>query len=218
LQNDPERYRRTFLRLYEAIALVSFGFSGLFFALSRPVTLVLLGPKWEAAAIIFGGFAIGAPFVPIGTAVVWLLISQGRGKEYVWLNSITATVTIASFAAGLPFGAAGVAFAFSIGSLFISLPVINYLAGRSGPVRQRTLWAGVFRHLPLWVVTTGTTSLVLARMSGFSPFMQLLICGPIGLAAGAVTVLAIKPQREVAVHLIDSIRGILLARKTTGIS
>jgi O-antigen/teichoic acid export membrane protein len=216
LQDDPERYRRAFLQLYEAMALVSFGSAGLFFALSRPITVVLLGSKWAAAAVIFKGFAIGAPIAPIAASAVWILISQGRGQEYARMNLITAAITISSFVAGLPFGPVGVAFAFSIGGLVISMPVVYYLVGRRGPVRTRDLWAGFFRHLPLWAVVAGVTSLALARTAGFSPFIQLLICGPIGLAAGVGTILAIKPQREVATHLVKSIRGILLARRKAG--
>src|SRR6266576_1658808 len=46
LQSQPERYRTTFLRLYEAIALFGLFFTGLLLAVSRPLTLVLLGPQW----------------------------------------------------------------------------------------------------------------------------------------------------------------------------
>ena len=41
LQTDPERYRRTFLRVYESMALLSCFFTALLFALSRPLTLVV---------------------------------------------------------------------------------------------------------------------------------------------------------------------------------
>ncbi|MGH7950540.1 MAG: lipopolysaccharide biosynthesis protein, partial [Limisphaerales bacterium] len=60
LQTQPERYRRTFLEFYEAIAVTSFLFTGLFFALAHPLTLVVLGPKWEKAAVIFAGFTFAA--------------------------------------------------------------------------------------------------------------------------------------------------------------
>src|SRR5882762_6187480 len=52
VQTQPERYRRMFLQVYEAMALASSFFGGLLFALARPLTLVILGPKWEQAAII----------------------------------------------------------------------------------------------------------------------------------------------------------------------
>ena len=60
VQTEPERYRRTFLRVYEAMALITFLFTGLLLALARPLTLVVLGPKWEQATPIFAGFTIAA--------------------------------------------------------------------------------------------------------------------------------------------------------------
>ena len=58
LQSQPARYRSTFMRVYEAVALVSFFFTSMLLALSHPVTLVLLGQKWERASAIFAGFAV----------------------------------------------------------------------------------------------------------------------------------------------------------------
>ena len=43
LQDQPERYRRTFLQIYDALVLVSFLMAGLFLGLSRPLVLALLG-------------------------------------------------------------------------------------------------------------------------------------------------------------------------------
>ena len=42
IQDQDERYRRTFLQVFEAIALITFPFTGLFLALSHPVTLAVL--------------------------------------------------------------------------------------------------------------------------------------------------------------------------------
>jgi len=212
LQNEPERYRRAFLQLYEAIAMVSFGFAGLFFALSYPITLVLLGPKWEAAAVIFRAFTLAALSSPIATTVIWMLVSQGRGEEYMRMNLITALTTIAVIGAGLPFGPLGVATAYSVGGLVISLPVIYYMAGRSGPVTTKDLWAGFFRHFPLCVTVAGASLLALVWAARYSPLVQLLICGPVGFAAGAATIYLIRPQREIAQHLFKVVSGMVRAR------
>jgi O-antigen/teichoic acid export membrane protein len=216
LQGDPERYRRVFLRLFEAMALVSCIFAGLFFALSRPITLVLLGPKWEAAAAIFGGFTMTMLYLPITAPISWLFISLGRSKDYLHWNAAYATIAVSSFIIGLPFGPVGVAYAFSIGGLLSALPILFYMAGRSGPVRTKDLWIGLFRHLPLWAVVAGATSLARAWAARFSPLTQLLICAPVGLGAAVGTVFAIRPQREVASYMLGSIRGMLEARKKAG--
>ena len=155
VQTEPERYRRTFLRVYEAMALISFLFTGLFLALARPLTLVVLGPKWEQAVPIFAGFTIAAICVPLAGASTWLFQTQGRGKDWLFVSLLGSGITIASFVAGLPFGPVGLAISYSIAGLFIGTPILYYFAGRKGPVTTADLWTGIFRYLPLWIVVCG---------------------------------------------------------------
>jgi PST family polysaccharide transporter len=209
LQSEPERYRRVFMRVYEGMALMSFALIGLLLPLSRPVTLVLLGPKWEAVSMIFCGFTLVALYFPVATPVAWLLISLGRSKDFFRWNLAYAIISISSFVIGLPFGVVGVAWAFSIGGLGIALPILYYLAGRSGPVGTKDLWVGFCRHLPLCLVIGGVTMLAESMTRKYSPALQLLMCVPAGVAAGAGTILALRAQREVAQHVASSIGGSL---------
>ena len=82
IQTQPERYRRTFLQVYETMVLASFLGTGLLLALARPLTLVVLGPKWEQAIIIFSAFTFAALCSPPATTATWLFASQGRGKDW----------------------------------------------------------------------------------------------------------------------------------------
>ena len=212
LQGESERYRRVFLQLFEGMALVSFVSAGLLFALSRPITLVLLGRKWEGVAPIFAGLSLVALYLPITAPVSWLLISLGRSRDFLRWNTAYAVISIATFLIGLPFGPVGVAFAYSTGGLLFALPIVFYMAGRAGPVRTRDLWISFSRHVPLWVVVAGTTFLARIWADRFSPLTQLLICLPVGLGAALGSMSAIKPQRAVASFMLASLRGILDAR------
>jgi O-antigen/teichoic acid export membrane protein len=205
LQSQPARYRSTFLRLYEAIALSSLFFTGLLLAVSHPLTLVLLGPKWEQAAVIFGGFTIAALCVPLANAATWLFVSQGRGQEMLITQSINACAIVFSFFVGLPFGPVGVAMAFSVSTLLIRIPIYYYSAGRNGPVRTADLWSIFFRHLPVWVVVFSATSLTLVLASRFAPLLQLLICVPAGVLSAALLIYSSGPQRRVANHLLHTL-------------
>jgi O-antigen/teichoic acid export membrane protein len=206
LQSQPERYRSTFLRLYESIALTGFLFTGLFLALSRPLTLVLLGHKWENAAAIFGGFTIAALSVPLAGASTWLFTSQGRGRDMLTAGSINAFVTVLSFVVGLPFGPVGVAVAFSVSGPLIRLPILYFVVGRRGPVRTADLWRIFFRHLPVWIVVFCATWLMLIAVMKLVPVAQLFICGPVGLLAAVAYISLFRPQRQVASHLFQTIR------------
>jgi O-antigen/teichoic acid export membrane protein len=206
LQSHPARYRSTFLRLYEALALVTFFFSGLLLALSQPATLVLLGAKWERVTVILAGFSVLAMYTPLVYAANWLLTSQGRGKDILYQNLIAALFTAGSFAAGLPFGPVGVALSFSFSGLLLRLPILYYNVGRKGPVSTKDLWSKFFWHLPLWLVVFAVTSATRWFIADAAPWMQLLICVPVGGIVGAVFIAISGPQRRVAIYLWQSLR------------
>ena len=206
LQSQPARYRSTFMRIYEAVTLVAFFFTSMLLALSHPVTLVLLGHKWERASAIFGGFTVLAISLPLANVTNWLLTSQGRGKDILIQNSIAAFLSLASFIAGLPFGPVGVAMAFSLSALLLRLPILYYNAGRKGPVSTKDLWTGFLSNLPLWLVVFAATWCAHQWVAAARPWMQLLICLPVGAAVGIGFILFSKPQRRVAFHLLDTLR------------
>jgi O-antigen/teichoic acid export membrane protein len=206
LQSQPERYRCTFLRLYEAIALTAFFFSSLLLALAHPLTLVLLGPKWGQAAVIFGGFTVAALCIPLANASTWLLTSQGRGRDILIAQSINSCAVVFSFLAGLPYGPVGVAIAFSVSSLVVRVPLWYFMVGRRGPVRTSDLWGVFFRHLPIWIVVFFVTWLTLILAVSLSPLAQLLVCAPAGLLAGAAFICSFSSQRHVAMHIFQTLR------------
>jgi len=206
LQSQPERYRSTFLRLYETVAMSAFFFSSLLLALAMPVTLVLLGPRWHQVSAIFAGFTFTAIQLPLSTAANWLLTSQGRGKDIFSVTSINALLTLASFIVGLPFGPLGVAIAFSATGLLVRLPILYYIAGRRGPVSTSDLWVRFLEHLPLWIVMLVATWLMRTVVADLRPVTQLLICAPVGMLTGIAFISMFKPQRKVATHLLETVR------------
>jgi PST family polysaccharide transporter len=207
VQTQAERYRRTFMQVYESMALVSFLSTGLLLALSRPITLVVLGPRWEKAAIIFAAFTLAALTHPVARAATWLFISQGRGgRDWLLVNVLGAALAVASFVVGLPFGPAGIAIAYSIVGLFMGLPILYYFAGREGPVTTTDLWSGMFRYLPLWIVVCGVTSLVRLLLVNSSPLIQLVVCAPVGLLSGMILIFVVPSMRRVAFSLVDILR------------
>jgi O-antigen/teichoic acid export membrane protein len=216
IQDQHERYRRTFLQVFEAVALTSFLFTGLCLALSYPLTLAVLGPKWEAASVIFAGFTFAALSYPLISAFTWLLASQGRGKDWVINNAIISTVTLCSILVGLPFGPAGVAISYSISCVLLQLPFVYYIAGRQGPVSTNDLWMGTLRHLPVWGIVCGTAWLARTFVLGANPWTQLFLCGPVALLAGAAYIAVSAPSRRVAVNLFSVVRDLKGTREASG--
>ncbi|HEV2329070.1 MAG TPA: oligosaccharide flippase family protein [Verrucomicrobiae bacterium] len=206
LQTQPERYRQNFIPLYEGMALAGFFFTGMFFALARPLTLVVLGPKWENAAVIFAALSFASLQIPLGQCATWLINSQGRGKDAFSASWINAIVVAISFIIGLPFGAAGVAIGYSAGALLIQLPIYYWIVGRSGPVRTRDLWIGFVKHLPVWGVVTLTALLALKAVPNFSSLAQLAVCIPASFLAGIAFIFLYTPSRRIAVQIFSVLR------------
>jgi O-antigen/teichoic acid export membrane protein len=217
LQNEPERYRRTFLQAYAAVALISFPVSGLFMALSRPIVLVLLGHKWEQVVPIFAWFSIAGLYIPLYYAAMWLLNTQGRGRDIMITGIIFSTTTVGSFVAGLPFGPVGVAASFSCVGLLLRVPIQYYIVGRSGPVSTSDLWNVTLRYLPNCVIVGGVTWFAQTLpLSGKSSLVQLLIGIPAGLTIAVIMTLALPSQRRDALRVWDLIKpyALRLRRKS----
>ena len=215
LQGQPDRYRRIFLEVFEGIALMGFLFAGPFLALSSPVTLAVLGPKWEAAAEIFAGFTMAALVYPLITASLWLFSSQGRGKDWVVTSAIISSVSLCAFLVGLRFGPAGVAISYSASCVLIQLPVVYCIAGRQGPVGSKDLWIGCLRHLPVWAIVCGTAFLTRTFVLNANPWTQLVLCGPVALLAGVAYIAVSTPSRRVAMNLFSIIRDLKYSRRLT---
>ena len=217
LQNDPARYRRTFLQVYGAVALFSFPVAGLFLALSRPLVLLVLGPKWEQAIPIFAWFTMAALYFPLYYAAMWLLNTQGRGKDIMATSLILSITTVASIVAGLPYGPVGVAAAFSCVGLLVRLPVQFYIVGRRGPVGTADLWAVALKYLPNWGVVFGATYLTQQVLPpDWALVLRLCICASAGILAGVVLMLALPWQRREAFRFFELLKPLILRFRAPG--
>lgn len=214
LQSDAVRYRRVFLEVNSGLALLAFTGSGLLLPIARPVTLVLLGPRFEGAAPIFAGIAVAAGCIALGHASTWLFTSQGRGGDLLRSSVVTGIMTIASFVAGLPFGPVGVATAWSVSGLTMRVPYLYYMAGRRGPVSTSSLILGVAGYLPVGLATFAATAGASLLVTDLQPIQQLAVCVPSGLVAAAVTTLSMRHSRETVRRVIDAFVELLRQRRS----
>jgi len=208
LQVQPERYRKFYLGVFEALAIAAFLFVGLVLPLAHPLTVSILGDRWEAAAVIFAGFSVSAIYIPLSSAASWLYTSQGRGADILKLSIIEAILTISSVFIGLRYGPSGVAVALSISGVFVKLPLTFQIAGRSGPVRSQDLWTALLTHFPVGVIAGGVTWGTYLAIPSLSPLKQLFVCIPCGLLASALTIFVYSPSRRVSLGVFDALRAL----------
>lgn len=196
LQSEPLRYRRTFLHVHDSVVLLSLSGSALCFALARPFTLVVLGPAWSEAAPIVAAFSVAIVVTPLASTCSWLLETQGRGGDALRTSLWSSLLAIGSFAAGLPWGATGVAAAYALSALLLQLPLFYCTAGRTGPVTAADLRAGFLRHAALWPMVAVPAFLTRTAFGSASPLLQLTMGAAAGAAAGAAFVAVHPASRQ----------------------
>lgn len=139
LQDDPARYRRTFVFATRAIMLASAPGITIAVALSDRLMPFLLGDRWTAAGPIFFWLGLTGLVQPIANMTGVLFISSGRTRTMLHWGWISALVTLAGFAIGLHWGAVGIA-ASLFATAIIRVPFLFALCASGGSVRQRDLY------------------------------------------------------------------------------
>jgi PST family polysaccharide transporter len=150
LEDEPERYRRVYLRMLEKVMLLTMPAVTLVIVSSDSVVQLVLGSQWTAASRIVFFLGIAALFQPILNTMGWLFLSQGRSREMLQWSMINAPISIASILCGLPWGPVGVAASYSLTRVLVVNPLVYWLMGRSGPVRTRDLYG----HLAPFVLSS----------------------------------------------------------------
>jgi PST family polysaccharide transporter len=135
LHDDPPRYRKAYLQMLQAIHLAAF--PGMITAIAVPhgVVLTLFGPKWVGVAPILTWLAIAALPSFVGNSTGWLFSSQARTASQLRCGTVSASLFVASFFIGLPYGALGVARAYACVAVLIQGPFLWWGVTRAGPVK-----------------------------------------------------------------------------------
>jgi len=113
LQNDPIRLRSYFLKSYglaSSLTLPTTMFCALF---AEDIVLVALGPKWAEAASTFRLLSPTVLVFGIINPTAWLMVSTGLQVRSLRIALVIAPLVIAAYIIGMPYGANGVALAYS---------------------------------------------------------------------------------------------------------
>lgn len=145
IRDDRERFRSNYLESLAMLALIGMPASAVLTLTGKDLLLLLLGPQWQMAGEIFTVFGpcIGITLV-YGTHG-WLHLALGRADRWFRWGVIELLVTVACFVAGLPFGAIGVAAAYTVSFYVLTGPGLWY-AGRPAGFTLRELLSPLWGH------------------------------------------------------------------------
>jgi PST family polysaccharide transporter len=188
LNDSPERYRQTYLRILEKLAIITMPGVAFMIVCADWMVLIVLGPQWSASGRIFALLSISGLAQPIANTTGWLFMTQGRTKQMLRWGIIGSSLLVASIVIGLPWGAVGVAASYSCIFLLVVTPLLFWFVGRDGPVRTLDFYRAVAPGA-VAAFSVLASLLVLRKFAAFhSPLQGVVIS--FALAAG-VTLLSL---------------------------
>jgi O-antigen/teichoic acid export membrane protein len=96
VQNEPERLARFYLRAINLMMWITAPLFGFLFVAALPVIVLTLGGRWSAAAPVFQLLVIAALSQMMLESTMWLLVSQGHGRQLLTLVLCSSPVIIGS--------------------------------------------------------------------------------------------------------------------------
>lgn len=194
LNDDPERYRRAYLRIIRQLLL--FLTPGtVVVGVTAPVLLpFLLGERWAPAAPILAWLTLVALHRPASMTMNFVFVSQGRARGYLLWSAFNVITSVAAFVIGLRWGAVGVAAAYGLSDLLIRMPVLWWRVTRTGPVKLTDLIGTASPFVAACCVCFAAV-----RLLQLFPFpnaiVQLLMSGVVGYAASWGSLMLFKEGR-----------------------
>jgi PST family polysaccharide transporter len=145
LSDDPANYRRNYMKVLSIIAFVGFPLSSALALVSNDLVLLILGPQWKEAGKIFFAFGISIGITMIYITHGWLHLSLGTPDRWFRWGIVEFIVTALCFVIALPFGALGVAIAYS-GSYYILLGPALWYAGKPIDLKLHSVLSIIWKY------------------------------------------------------------------------
>lgn len=215
IETDKVQLRDVYLRtIFQVMLLIVPGMAALACA-SDDVIAVLFGPAWAETAPIFALLGWAGLLQPLGSSTGWLFVCQGRTREMFRWGIYGAVTTVIGFFAGLPWGAVGVAAAYTLGDYLVRSPVLYWVMGRVGPVRMRDMLVLQMPFVIAGAATKGVHDLVLRDGLGLTRVAMIAASVAVAYALALAAQALVPAGRR---HLAETteLLGRLARRRVAG--
>jgi PST family polysaccharide transporter len=145
-KDDLDRFRRYFLNGYSLVVTLTLPLAVVCALFADDLIVVILGPKWAAAAEIFRLLAPTILVFAITNPLGWLLNSLGLIKRGAYIALLSAPLVVAAVVAGIPYGPRGVAAAYSTVMVIKLVPITVWALHGTG-ICVREILAALSRPL-----------------------------------------------------------------------
>ena len=118
LQNEPERFKQAFTKIFHILSFASFFLCGLLLVTGREIIILLFSAKWEPAILMFQIIITGAFAAQIFIVFYITLLSTGNVHKYFIINVISKIMLFLNF---------GVLILWDLYTYLITFTIIRFL-------------------------------------------------------------------------------------------
>jgi PST family polysaccharide transporter len=220
LRDDPERYRRYYLRSLSIIAFIGMLVSVILTIAGQDIIVFLLGRQWTKAGQIFTAFGPSVGITLIYGTHAWLHLSLGKPQRWLRWSLFALAMTAGLFLIGLKYGGLGIAVAYGLSYYLLVGPALAY-AGKPVGIRPRDIWTQLWRYYLASVLSGALVWLAfiragfLASPSGSLPLLIRILA--ICLASTTIyslAILAMYPDGQPFKDILSVLKEVLPSPKT----
>jgi lipopolysaccharide exporter len=195
IQDDNEGISRGYVRATAAVAMLTFPVTVGVAVMAEPIVRVLLGEKWLPAVPVLALFGPLAAVQSVTTTTSVLYQSKGRTDLQLRWGVVVGTAMLAAYLAGSHWGATGVAWAFLIGTLVLSVPQLA-IPFHLVDLPFRRFLAGLMPTIVSTGAMAGAAYGVRMLLEGAGASWTVVLFVPVAVGALVYTgiVLATRPQ------------------------
>jgi O-antigen/teichoic acid export membrane protein len=203
LQSDAERLRRSFLKGYSVIVSMTIPVTIISALFAEEIVRILLGPKWNGAAVVLRLLAPRALVSALVNPLGWFLMATGQVGRSLNIALLIAPVVIIGIVAGLPHGPAGVALGYSTAMVVLVMPIIAWAKHGTG-MATRDFWNSIKRPLAAGAMAGAAGWLFkVVCTSALTPIPLLILGLTLSLGVYVCILLAGMGQRRLYVDLVN---------------
>jgi PST family polysaccharide transporter len=174
---------------------------------ANDIILVLLGPKWEEAILIFQLLCPTILIFALINPLSWLLFSIGMVGRSMKVALVLAPLVITSYIIGLPYGPKGVAFAYSLVMTLWFIPHIAWCIHGTMISWRDLLQAATRPFISAIVAAALTFTVQFIYSQSLLPLPRLIVGGGILLCVYTWMLLFVMGQKASYLELLQGLRG-----------
>jgi PST family polysaccharide transporter len=206
LQHDPDRLKNYFLKGYSLVVSLTIPVTIFCALFSNDIVVVLLGPKWLEAAVIFRLLTPTVLIFGMIGPLSWLLLSVGLQGRSLAIALVIAPLVISAYLIGLPYGPSGVAIAYSAAMTMGLVPLLAWCL-RGTAISLSNLFLAVSRPFVSGIVAAVAAFVVQLQLESWaSPFVRLVFEGSLMLSVYYMILLLAMGQRAFYLDLLTTLR------------